>query len=163
MKILLKTLLLSTFAFVFFSCSKNETTTTMTTQTVTTFNAMLMGSNESPANTSTKMGTATLSFNNNTKIFSIVVTHDVTNTTIGHIHKAAPGTNGSVAYGFNSLVSPINYSSTALTAEQEADLMANLLYVNIHSTAFGGGEIRGQLLKGATTTISVPSGGSGGY
>ena len=164
MKSNFKILLFSIAFLVFTSCTKDDPAPTPApTQTVTSFSAMLMGSNEVPANGSAKMGNATLTFNNNTKIFSIVVTHDVTNTTVGHIHKGAAGTNGSVAYGFTNLVSPINYTSIALTAEQEADLMANLLYVNIHSSTFAGGEIRGQLLKGATTTITLSSGGSGGY
>jgi hypothetical protein len=34
-----------------------------------------------------------------------------------------------------------------LNATQEADLMGNLMYVNLHTVAFPGGEIRGQLLK----------------
>jgi hypothetical protein len=32
--------------------------------------------------------------------------------------------------------------------------MANLYYVNLHSSTFGG-EIRGQLVKGATTTTNT--------
>jgi hypothetical protein len=36
--------------------------------------AMLMGSNEVPTNNSTAMGTATLKFNNTTKVFTITVT-----------------------------------------------------------------------------------------
>jgi hypothetical protein len=41
---------------------------------------------------------------------------------------------------------PISYTSVALTAEQEADLMANLYYVNLHSLRLLS-EIRGQLVK----------------
>ena len=43
--------------------------------------------------------------------------------------------------------SPINYTSAALTEAQEADLNGGLNYVNLHTTAFPGGEIRGQLIK----------------
>jgi hypothetical protein len=48
----------------------------------------------------------------------------------------------------------LNYTSAALTPEQEADLMANLYYVNLHST-FTAGEIRGQLVKGTTTSTNT--------
>jgi hypothetical protein len=41
----------------------------------------------------------------------------------------------------------ISYTSAALTPEQEADLMANLYYVNLHSSTFTAGEIRGQLVR----------------
>jgi hypothetical protein len=41
--------------------------------------AMLMGSNEVPTNNSTAMGTATLKFNNTTKVFTI--THDLSSIT----------------------------------------------------------------------------------
>jgi hypothetical protein len=58
---------------------------------------MLMGSNEVPTNNSTAMGTATLKFNNTTKVFTITVTHNVSSITAGHIHKGA-GTNGSVVF-----------------------------------------------------------------
>jgi hypothetical protein len=42
---------------------------------------MLMGSNEVPTNNSTAMGTATLKFNNTTKVFTITVTHDLSSIT----------------------------------------------------------------------------------
>lgn len=127
---------------------------------ITTFSAdMLMGTNEVPANNSTAMGNAVLKFNNSTKVFTITVTHNVSSITAGHIHKGAAGTNGAVVFPFSTLASPISYTSVALTPEQEADLMANLYYVNLHSSAFNGGEIRGQLIKGTTTT----SNSGGGY
>ena len=36
---------------------------------------------------------------------------------------------------------------SAITGQQVADLKAGKLYLNIHSTAFGGGEIRGQVIR----------------
>ncbi len=53
----------------------------------------------------------------------------------------------SVPNGFTCLTSPITFTTPALTATQEADLMANQMYVNLHTVAFPGGEIRGQLIK----------------
>ncbi|MFE3868332.1 CHRD domain-containing protein [Flavobacterium sp. LS2P90] len=139
------------------SCNDDEATPG---PNITTFSAdMLMGSNEVPANNSTAKGTATLKFNNTTKVFTITVTHNLSSISAGHIHKGAAGTNGSVVFPFTSLASPISYTSAALTPEQEADLMANLYYVNLHSSTFTAGEIRGQLIKGTTTTSNT----GGGY
>lgn len=155
--------LLSLFTVLFLlgslsSCNDDDEVTPG--QSITTFSAeMLMGSNEVPANNSTAMGTATLKFNKTTKVFTITVTHNLSSITAGHIHKGATGTNGSVVFPFTTLASPISYTSTALTPEQEADLMANLYYVNLHSSTFTAGEIRGQLIKGATTTTNT----GGGY
>jgi hypothetical protein len=44
-----------------------------------------------------------------------------------------------------SLDSPIKGTAT-LTAAQSADLLAGKWYVNLHTAANGGGEIRGQAL-----------------
>ncbi|MNR54273.1 CHRD domain protein [compost metagenome] len=52
----------------------------------------------------------------------------------------------------------MDYISPPLSASQEADLLANLYYVNLHSAASTGGEIRGQLI----TTNPGGSGGGGG-
>jgi hypothetical protein len=112
------------------------------------FKATINGSSEVPSNASTATGTATLTFNKDTKIFSIVVEFSGINATQSHIHKGEVGVSGNVVFGFTPpITSPINYTSVALDATQEADLNANLYYVNIHSTAFPGGEIRGQLIK----------------
>lgn len=110
-----------------------------------TYEASLDGASEVPAVTTTATGTATLTFNTTTKIFSIVVTHSGVEATAGHIHKAAVGENGGVIFPFENASSPINFTSEALDATQEADLAAGLYYVNIHSADNPGGEIRGQL------------------
>lgn len=113
-----------------------------------TFKATINGASEVPANASTGTGTATLIFNTTTKIFTVSVTYSGVTATNGHIHKGAVGVSGGVVFGFSPFTSPISYTSAALDATQEADLNANLYYVNIHSAApFTAGEIRGQLIK----------------
>lgn len=125
------------------SCKKSDTTSTDVI-----FKAVINGASETPANASAATGTATLTFNTTTKIFSVVVNFSGITATAAHIHKGDVGVPGAVVFGFTApITSPINYTSAALDATQEADLNANLYYVNVHSAAFGGGEIRGQLIK----------------
>jgi hypothetical protein len=124
------------------SCKKDST------DEIVTFLATLNGASEVPATNSTATGSATLTYNKTTKIFNVVVNYSGVTATASHIHKGATTESGGVIFGFNSpLTSPINYTSPALDATQETDLLANLYYVNIHSAQFPGGEIRGQLIK----------------
>lgn len=113
----------------------------------TTFKADLRGTSEVPANSSTATGTVTLTYNTDSNVFSSTVTHNLTAITGGHIHKGAVGVAGGVVFPFTNISSPISYTSVVLTAAQEADLFANLYYVNLHSVLFPDGEIRGQLIK----------------
>ncbi|SEG43554.1 CHRD domain-containing protein [Flavobacterium urumqiense] len=158
MKTLIRLFVILIFVSVIASCSNNDSSPSPG-PSITTFNATLDGASEVPGNNSTATGTALLSFNNTTKTFSITVTHTIASPTGGHIHMGAVGVNGNVVFPFTNLVSPISFTSPALTAAQEADLKANLYYVNIHTAAFQTGEIRGQLIKGTTSG----SGGGGGY
>ncbi|HUS02116.1 MAG TPA: CHRD domain-containing protein [Chitinophagaceae bacterium] len=115
-----------------------------------TFKAILTGANEVPANNSTGSGTATLIFNNDTKIFTISTTYSgLTGTaTAAHIHKGPPTCVCPVVFPFtNAAVSPIVYTSAALTAAQETDLKTGAYYVNVHTAAFPLGEIRGILVQ----------------
>jgi hypothetical protein len=112
------------------------------------FKATINSASEVPTNASAATGTATLTYNKDTKVFNVVVNFSGVTASSAHIHKGEAGVIGDVAFGFTSPVtSPINYTSIALTATQEADLYASMYYVNIHSTAFPGGEIRGQLIQ----------------
>jgi len=112
------------------------------------FKATLNGASEVPANASTATGSATLTYNRDTKIFNIQVDFTGLTPTMGHIHKAAVGVSGGVVFPFtNPVVSPVNYTSPVLDSAKVADLFAGLYYVNLHTTAFGGGEIRGQLIE----------------
>jgi hypothetical protein len=112
------------------------------------FKATLVGTSEVPPNTSAATGTATLTFNKDTKVFSIIVDFSGLEVTAGHIHKGETNVSGDVVFPFSSpLMSPVNYTSAPLTTAQENDLYDHLYYVNLHSSMYPAGEIRGQLIK----------------
>ena len=124
------------------ACDKDDDTP----NPVVNFSATLNGAAETPPNASTATGSATGTYNTSTKTLSVTTTYSGITPTLGHIHKGAVGVKGDVVFPFTSLTSPIVFTTT-LDAAQESDLMAGLYYVNLHTVAFGGGEIRGQLIK----------------
>ena len=142
MKLLIRffSMLILVFSLVY--CDKADDTVANVT-----YKATLKGTNEVPSNASAAVGLATLTYDPNTKLFTVVVTHNLATATGGHIHKGATGVNGEVVFPFLTTISPINYTSVALDATQLADLNAGLYYVNLHTASFPGGEIRGQLIK----------------
>ncbi|MGC1633770.1 MAG: CHRD domain-containing protein [Gelidibacter sp.] len=145
MKNTIKFLTILSMVFTMVSCNNDDDNNQPDPNVV--YEATLSGANEVPSNSSTATGAAILTLNKDTKTFVVKVTHDIANPSMGHIHKAAVGENGPVIFPFTSLASPISYTSPVLTDEQIADLNNGLLYVNIHSEALPGGEIRGNLVK----------------
>ena len=91
-------------------------------------------------------GAVTGKYNKGTKILTLNISYAGITPTAWHIHKGAVGTSGPVVFDLGTAFSsPFNYSTIALTAEQETALLAGLYYVNIHSKIAPGGEIRGQI------------------
>jgi hypothetical protein len=128
------------------SCSKKDDPAPIST--TDTFVATINGSSEVPANSSPATGSATAVFNKTTKVLTITTTFTGLTATNAHIHKGAVGVSGGVIFPFASpFTSPIVTVTPALTADQETDLYAHLYYVNLHTAALPGGEIRGQLIK----------------
>ena len=142
-----KSLCLLLLASVFIaSCSKDDDPAPP--DPTVSFSATLNVASEVPANPSAATGSANASYNTDTKIVTVTVNYTGITPSAGHIHKGAVGVSGGVIFPFSApLTAPISYTSTPLDAGQEADLMANLYYVNLHTAAYPGGEIRGQLLK----------------
>ena len=65
---------------------------------------------------------------------------------MAHFHgPAMPGANAGVAVPFPNAASPAA-GETILTPVQVNDLMAGKWYVNVHTAANPGGEIRGQVM-----------------
>ena len=111
--------------------------------------AKLSGANEVPPVATPGMGTLDASFNKDTSVLTYTVSYSGTTGPVaaGHFHgPAIAGANAGVALGFSgSMDSPIKGSAT-LTPTQAADLLAGKWYVNLHTAANKGGEIRGQAL-----------------
>jgi hypothetical protein len=114
-----------------------------------TFKGTLSTAAEVPPVTGSGSGSASVTLDTATK----TITYNVTYTGLSgpaaaaHIHcGAAAGANSGVAVPFPSAASPISGSAT-LTDAQMADLEAGKCYVNVHTAANKGGEIRAQLTK----------------
>lgn len=113
------------------------------------YKATINGASEVPAVSTSGTGAAAVNADPATKQLSWSVTYTGLSgpATAAHIHcGAAPGANAGVAVNFGTnLASPIQGSGT-MTDAQMADLAAGKCYVNIHTDANKGGEIRGQLM-----------------
>jgi hypothetical protein len=115
---------------------------------VDVFEATLSGSQEVPATPSAGTGQAEVHLNTRTNMITWKVTYSgLTGPAVAaHIHgPAAMGANAGVLVPFSNVgAQPITGQAT-LTAPQVAELQAGRMYVNVHTKAHPGGEIRGQL------------------
>ena len=111
--------------------------------------AKLSGANEVPSNTSAGAGMLEASLDQQTHVLTWTLTYTGLTGPVkaGHFHgPAAAGANAGVALGFTgSVESPVKGSAT-LTDAQVADVMAGKWYVNLHTAANPGGEVRGQVM-----------------
>ncbi|HLG83101.1 MAG TPA: CHRD domain-containing protein [Bradyrhizobium sp.] len=112
--------------------------------------ATLDGKSEVPPNASAATGTADIDYDPATKKLSWKLTYSGLSgpATAAHFHgPAEPGKNAGVAVAIpNAGTSPAEGSAT-LTDAQASDLEAGKYYVNVHTAANPGGEIRGQVTK----------------
>ena len=108
------------------------------------FYATMLGAQEVPANASTAGGTGVYVYDPDTKTLSGTVTTTVTGT-VAHIHTGAVGVSAGVTFPFTGGPATWTMPATVLTDAQVTSLQAGNFYANVHSTAFPGGEVRGQL------------------
>ena len=112
--------------------------------------ATLSGASEVPANTSTGKGSADIDYDAATKKMTWKLTYSGLSgpATAAHFHgPAEPGKNAGVVVAIPGATSSPAEGSATLTDAQAADLAAGKLYVNVHTAANPGGEIRGQVTK----------------
>jgi len=120
----------------------------MAAAATTNFVASLDGSQEVPPNIVPGNGTGSFQYDDATKMLSFNIEFSGLSgpETGAHIHgPALPGVDGSLIFPLPS-GSPKVGSVGPLTPSQEVELFDGLLYVNVHSLSFPGGEIRGQIL-----------------
>src|SRR5207247_1331814 len=110
--------------------------------------ATLSPDNQVPPTASTGSGTALVTLNQGRSevCWDISVTNLTSPVILAHVHQGAAGTNGPVVVDF---MEPVNGLNGCVQAD--AALIKDIrkhpadYYVNVHTTTFPGGEVRGQL------------------
>ncbi|MBC7899364.1 MAG: CHRD domain-containing protein, partial [Saprospiraceae bacterium] len=117
------------------------------------FSVYLNGRQEVPANNSTGSGTCFVTINaTETQVAVECNYRSLSSSVVGaHIHENGPvGVNGPILFNFNytgGVTGSIGPLTFATTPAQVADMRANKWYINIHTSNFTGGEIRGQVKR----------------
>src|SRR5581483_8066183 len=134
-----------------------------------TLGAVLTGSQEVPATTTPGFGNATVTFDSTRQ--NITVTITVANLgspiTAAHIHSGAAGVAGNVVIAFTPTASFSNNKLTGtfpITSDLANQILANpsAFYVNVHTSQFPGGAVRGQLALISGTVVNFAADLRGG-
>lgn len=148
-----------------------------------TATATLDGLQEVPSNGSSATGFITVTVDDTTNLFDAtltvdgIFTADLTgaggNSTPVHLHNAPPGSNGGIvvdlaflqapsdtATGFEIVIDDLLFGGTqgAIVSDPAtnlAELIAGNIYVNVHTSAFPAGEIRGDLAIPEPSTFAL--------
>ncbi|MEZ4861098.1 MAG: CHRD domain-containing protein [Caldilineaceae bacterium] len=127
----------------------------------------LNGAQEVPTNTSAATGSAMVAVNTLANTLDYSLSFSGLTPTMAHIHGfAAPGVSAGIVHTLPGLTSP-QTSQWAFAEGDQANILAGLTYFNLHSAAYGSGEIRGQIgqltsipCAGVTVPIKVILGGA---
>lgn len=113
-------------------------------------NVKLSGMQEVPSNNSAATGTFNGVYDKTTKKLDYNILLNGLTASAMHLHKASAGVNGEVVME----VTGLKGTTAAFTTAQETDLLAGNLYLNVHSAAQPGGEIRGQVVADEKVVFS---------
>lgn len=147
--------LLFSYAITMSSCEKEAEKKKVTDFSRT--NIVLSGAQEVPANPSTGTGSMNVSYSKSTHTLAYSVKWTLpTAPTLMHIHGLAPvgyatGVVQNILTSSNPTLFPASgsYSGTMYVdgvTIKEQDLLNGMYYLNIHTTTYPGGEIRGQIV-----------------
>lgn len=126
-----------------------------------TYEATLTGAREIPPATTTATGAATFERVGSDVTYQVSASGFTTALTVGHVHIGPAGVIGSVivpltilaqsgvvATGMLDLSRPITQGNITISGDSLRALFDNQgAYVNLHTAAWPGGEIRGQIVK----------------
>jgi len=120
------------------------------------YSIALDAAQEVPPNASTARGFGVLRHDPATNDVRIFVWHTgiATALTGAHLHAGAVGVNGGIIVALSPATSDSWTGTGTLTPAQAAQLAANGTYINVHSTAFPAGEIRGQVVPAVSTRFT---------
>ncbi len=120
------------------------------------FVATLDGAQEVPANASPAKGTGFVVMDRaaNTITYDLIYTGLSAPESAAHVHGfAAPGASAGVRFGLP--LGDVKSGTVTYPEADEASYLAGLAYFNVHTSAFPGGEIRGQLVRSASAYTYV--------
>lgn len=123
--------------------------------------AKLSGAREVPALSTSAAGTATFTRRGTSVSYTVTASGFTTPLTVGHVHIGAAGVigsvivtftilaqSGTVATGLLDLGAPITQGNITISGDSLRTLLeSGNAYVNLHSAAYPGGEIRGQIVR----------------
>lgn len=114
-----------------------------------TKNAVMAGSNEVPAVTTTSTGSCWVTVNPTTMGVAGRIETSIQAGSAAHLHRGAPGAAGPVVVPMTSPSAGVWViaAGATLTDELLARFMEGALYCNLHTTTNPGGEIRGTLVN----------------
>ncbi len=146
-----------------FAACGSDSGVVVDTTPIVTYKAQLSGANERPnANASTATGTATYTLKGNILSYVVTVSGLTTPATASHIHVGAASVSGpvivpyvtgsvqsgNVTAGMIDLSSTISNGTSTITGDSLKVLLNNgNAYTNVHTSTYGGGEVRGQIVK----------------
>lgn len=114
----------------------------------------LAGDQEVPPTPSLERGGCRGVLDQPASTFSMVCSHDVVGATMIHVHRGAAGVNGPVAFDLGDPASPVSATWTGMTLADVADLLADDLYLNIHTAGRPDGAIRGQIVPRSVDSLA---------
>jgi len=125
--------------------------------------ATLSGANESGGGDPTATGSVTVTVNTTSGQVCATVKSDIVGAVAMHIHQGAAGVNGPVVVPLDATKINAGASCATASATLAAQIVANPagFYFNIHTPAFPGGAIRGQLVA-QVASVAAGSGGQAG-
>ncbi len=133
------------------STRKSSSSTSSRGITAGSFMATLTPGQETFAVVSDGSGQGSFALNGNRLDYDITVSGLTTAITAAHFHSAMPGVAGSpvetITFSGNRATGTWN-----MTTSERADLLAGRLYVNVHTTRYPDGEIRGQIMSGTSSS-----------
>ncbi|MCC5450597.1 CHRD domain-containing protein [Rheinheimera sp. UJ51] len=127
-----------------------------------TFNAALSGDQQVPRTPSTAMATGTVEIDENLmQVRASINLTNIANVQAVHIHDGDLGLNGPVAFSFTDGNNDGIYqlAETTISADLMTDLKDGDWYINVHTSAYPDGEIRGQIVNDQTVIVTFPLSG----
>jgi hypothetical protein len=114
------------------------------------FKVQLSGAQQVPAVQTGATGTADLTYNTTTRELTWSLSYSGLSgpATMVHFHNGASGMNGPAVIWLSKRGSPVENplkGQAQLTADQAKQFLAGDWYINVHTAAHPGGEIRGQV------------------